>query len=71
MNNVDFRKTMKNVRKHSDIKLITNEGRRNYFMSEPNYYTQFFSKNVIAIEISQIQIFMNKSVYLGINMRNQ
>ena len=70
MNNVDFRKTMKNVRKHRDIKLITSEARRNYFMSEPNYYTQFLSKNVIAIEISQTQIFMNKSVYSGINIRN-
>ena len=69
-NNVDFRKTMKNVRKHRDIKLITSEARRNYFMLEPNYYTHFFSKNVIAIEISQTQIFMNKSVYLGINIRN-
>ena len=71
MNNVDFRKTMKNVRKHRDIKLITSEARRNYFMLEPNYYTHFFSKNVIAIEISQTQIIMNKSVYLGINIRNQ
>ena len=36
MNNVVFRKTMKNVKKHRDIKLVTTEGKRNYLVSERN-----------------------------------
>ena len=39
MNNAVFRKTVENVRKHRDIKLVTTETKRNYLVSEPNYYT--------------------------------
>ena len=42
MNNVVFGKIIENVRKHSDIKLITTERRRNFLVSEPNYYTTKF-----------------------------
>ena len=39
-NNAVFWKTMKNLRKHRDIKLI--ESIRNCLVSEPNYYTTIF-----------------------------
>ena len=39
MNNADFRKTMENMRKHRDIKLVTTERRRNPLVSEPNNHT--------------------------------
>ena len=42
MNNADFGKTIENVRKHRDIKLVTAERRRNYLVSEPNYHTTKF-----------------------------
>ena len=32
-------KTIKNVRKHIDIKLVSIERRRNYLVSKPNYDT--------------------------------
>ena len=50
MNNVVFGKTMKNVRKHRDIKLVTAERRGNYLLSETNYHTRkFFPENLLAI----------------------
>ena len=64
---MSFGKTMENVRKHRDIKLVTKEKKRNYLVSEPNYHSaNFFIENLLAIEVKKTQIFMNKSVYLGL-----
>ena len=38
MNNTIFGKTMENVIKHRDIKLVTTDKRRNQLVSEPNYH---------------------------------
>ena len=38
MNKAVFRKTMGNVRKHGDIKLVTTEKRKHYLASEPNHH---------------------------------
>ena len=51
MNNSVFGKTMENVRKHIDIKLVTTDKRRNQLVLEPNYHTtKWFSENLLAIE---------------------
>ena len=71
MNNVAFGKTMANVR-HRDIKLVTTERRRNYFVSEPNYYTtKFFIEDLLAIEMKQTnkQTNKKKQKYLWRKMR--
>ena len=50
INNAAFGKTMENVRKHRDIKLVTTESRRNYLASEPSYHaTKFFTEIAIGI----------------------
>ena len=54
MNNVDFEKTMKNVKNYRDIKLVTTDARRKYLMSELNYHkTKCFLDNVLAMEIER------------------
>ena len=46
INNAVFAKTMENVRKHSDITLVTTKKRRNYLVSETNYHTtKSFTEN--------------------------
>ena len=42
MNNAIFGKTLENVRKHRDIKLVTTEVRTTYLMSELNYHAAKF-----------------------------
>ena len=46
MNNEVFGKTMENVRKHRDIKLLTTESRRNFLVLEPNCHTTKFLQNI-------------------------
>ena len=69
MNNSVFGKTMENVRKHRDIKLVTTDKRRNQLVSKPNYHTtKYFSENLLAIEMNKIKVKMNKPVYVGLSI---
>ena len=52
MNKAISWKTLKNVNKNTDPKPVTTEARRNYLISESNSHTtNFFSENLLAIEI--------------------
>ena len=54
MNNSAFERTMENVRKHRDIKLVTTDEKRNKLVSEPNYHTtKRFSEDFLAIEMKK------------------
>ena len=67
MHNSIFGKTIENVRKHGDIKLIVTERRRDYLLSELNYQTiKFFTENLLAMGMRKTQILMNKPVYLSL-----
>ena len=69
MNNAVFGKTMENVRKHRDIKLVATDKRRNQLVSEPNYHTtEWFSENLLPTEMKKTKVKMNKPVYLGLSI---
>ena len=69
MNNAVFGKTMENVRKHRDIKLVTTDKRRNQLVSEPNYHAiKCFSENLTAIEMKKTKVKINKPIYLGLSI---
>ena len=46
MNDDVFGKTMENVRKHRDIKLVTTDKRRNQLVSDLSYHTTKFFKKI-------------------------
>ena len=54
MNNSVFGKTMENVRRNRDIKLVTTNKRRNQLVLKPIYHTtKWFSENLLAIEMKK------------------
>ena len=69
MNNAVFGKTMENVRKHRDIKLVKTDYKRNKLVSEPNYHTMnLISENLSIIEMRKVKVKMNKPIYLGLSI---
>ena len=56
MNNSVFGKTMENIRKHRDIKLVTMDKKRSKFVSKPNYHTI----NLISEDLSIIEMKKSK-----------
>ena len=70
MNKAVFGKTMEDVRKHTNIKLVTTERRRIYLVSGRNYHTaKIFTENLLAIEMRKNQIFIN--LFRVINIRSK
>ena len=67
MNNAVFGKTMENVRRHRDIKLVKTDHKRNKLVSEPNYHTmKLISENLSIIEMKKVKVKMKKPIYLGL-----
>ena len=69
MNNAVFGKTMENIRKHRDIKLVTTDKKRNKLVAEPNYPTMnYISEDLSVIEMNKTKVKMNKPIYLGLSI---
>ena len=69
MNNSVFGKTMENIRKHRDIKLVTTDKKRNKLVSEPSYHTiNLISENLSIIEMKKTKVKMNKPIYSGLSI---
>ena len=69
MNNSVFGKTMENIRKHRDIKLVTMNKKRSKLVSEPNYHTiNLISEDLPIIEMKKTKVKMNKPIYLGLSI---
>ena len=69
MNNAVFGKTMENVRKHRDIKLVKSDKKRNKLVSEPNFHTtKLIDNNLAIIKMRKVKVKMNKPIYLGLSI---
>ena len=69
MNNAVFGKTMENIRKYRDIKLVTTDKKRNKLVSKPNYHTMnYISEDLSIIEMNKTKVKMNKPIYLGLSI---
>ena len=69
MNNSVFGKTMENIRKQRDIKLVTTNKKRSKLVSEPNYHTfNLILEDLSIIEMKKTKVKMNKPIYLGLSI---
>ena len=69
MNNAVFGKTMENVRKHRDIKLVKTDKKGNKLVSEPNFHImKLIDNNLAIIEMGKVKFKMNKPIYLGLSI---
>ena len=69
MNNAVFGKTMENIRKHRDIKLVTTNKRRSKLVSEPNYHTMnYILEDLSIIEMNKTRVKINKPKYLELSI---
>ena len=66
MNNSVFGKTMENISKHRNIKLVTSRESYLKTVMKPNFKSGIlFGENLMGCEIGKIKVVMNKPVYLG------
>ena len=68
MYNSVYGKTMENVRKHRDIRLVKSDKKkkRNIIASDLNYHsTKCISEDLLIMEMKKREIYMNKPIYLG------
>ena len=66
MNNSVFGKTMENIRKHRNIKLVTNREAYLKLVMKPNFKSGVqFGESLMGCEMGKIKVVMNKPVYLG------
>ena len=66
MNNSVFEKTMENIRKHRNIKLVTNKDIYLRMVMKPNFKSGvLFGQNLMGCEMGHTKVEMKNPIYLG------
>jgi hypothetical protein len=69
MNNSVFGKTMENIEKRVDVRLVTEKKKAIKLSAKPNYDRHtIFDENLIAVHMKRTTIFYNKPIYLGMSI---
>ena len=67
MNNSVFGKTMENIDKRVDVRLVTNNKKALKLAARPNFNSfTIFDENLIALRMKKTKVYYNKPVYLGL-----
>ena len=66
MNNSIFGKTMENLRKQVDVRLVTNEKKLDKLTSKPTYVSsKIFNENLMAVHKVKETLTLNRPAYVG------
>ena len=66
MNNSVYGKTMENIRKRVDVRVVNSEEKGKMLAKKSNFkHCTIFSENLCAIEMRKTEVYFNKPVYLG------
>ena len=66
MNNSVFGKTMENLRKQVDVRLVTDEKKLLKYVSKPTYVSsKIFNENLVAVHKIKETLTLNRPAYLG------
>jgi hypothetical protein len=69
MNNAVFGKTMENIRKHKDVKLVDTVKKFNKLVARPNFKSfKIFSEDLTAVHMTRIEICLDKPTYVGMSI---
>lgn len=75
MNNSIFGKTMEDIDKRRDVRLLTHWERisqkqgASTLIARPNYHShKIFSENLVAIQMNRISVLYNKPIYIGFSV---
>ena len=67
MNNSVFGKTMENLRKRVDVRLVTNEKKLDKLTSKPTFVSsKIFNKNLMAVHKVKETLTLNRPAYVGV-----
>ena len=65
INNSTFDKTMENLRKRMNVRLVNNAGDYKKYVSKPSFVSQkVFSKNFVAIHEIKVVLTLDKPIYV-------
>jgi hypothetical protein len=69
MNNSVLGKTMEDVEKHIDVKLVTDRTTLNKLVAKPNFdWNVIFGENLVGKHIKKTRVLYNKPIYLGMSI---
>lgn len=66
MNNSMFEKTMENIRKRVDVRLVTDQKKLSELVSKPTYVNgKIFNKDLVAVHKIRETLTLDRPAYLG------